>query len=102
MTTGCLPTKPVNPPPLSRTGLQVRDMDNLDDANARHSELQLNHDPEKSTSTAAITAPQQTSEDGGGAGVLLYYKYVDLREELRSAVRDWYLHNCGFEGLQGR
>eukprot|EP00752_Nemacystus_decipiens_P009767 g8723.t1 len=57
---------------------------------------------EESPSTAVVTAPQEACEGGRGAGVLLYYKYVDLGEERRSAVKDWYLQHCGAEGLRGR
>lgn len=71
----------------------------LEDASAGRCELQLLHQ-EKSPSTAAA-APQETSDEGG-AGVLLYYNYVDIGEARRSAVRDWYLKHCGVEGLRGR
>lgn len=36
------------------------------------------------------------------AGVLLYYKYLELGEEGREAVRDWYQRACELDGLQGR
>ncbi|CAM9225888.1 unnamed protein product [Laminaria digitata] len=43
----------------------------------------------------------QTAE-GASEAVLLYYKYVNLGEERRAAVQDWYLHSCSAEGLRGR
>lgn len=75
-------------------------MENLDDDdNAGHSEpLPLRHQEGLPT---AVTTSQEASEEGGG-GVLLYYKYVDLGEYRRSAVKDWYLGHCEVEGLRGR
>lgn len=35
-------------------------------------------------------------------GVLLYYKYVDLGEEGRAVVKNWYEHHCEKEQLRGR
>ena len=44
---------------------------------------------------------KQTAQ-GATEAVLLYYKYVNLGEQRRAAVQDWYLQSCGAEGLRGR
>ncbi|CAB1109228.1 unnamed protein product [Ectocarpus sp. CCAP 1310/34] len=49
---------------------------------------------------AVAAAPRGASEDTGG--VLLYYKYIPLGEEGRTAVKDWYVEHCGVERLRGR
>lgn len=74
------------------------DMDVLDDDNAGGPELQLLHQKKR---PSAVAAPQEASEEGD-AGVLLYYKYVNLGEARRSAAKGWYLQHCGAEGLRGR
>lgn len=76
-------------------------MGDLGDISPEYSELLLHHRQKKSPCTV-VTAPQEACEEGEGAGVLLYYKYVDLGEDRRSAVKGWYLRHCGAEGLRGR
>lgn len=77
-------------------------LDILDDDNAAHAGPKMLHQQDKSPATAVAAAPQEAVEEGGGTGVLLYYKYVHLGEERRSAVKDWYLQHCRVEGLRGR
>lgn len=43
-----------------------------------------------------------TALASGGGGVLLYYKYLDLGEDGREAIRGWYEHACRSKGLRGR
>lgn len=68
-------------------------MDGRDDRNAPPQVQQM--------SPRAAEAPQEVG-GGSAGGVLLYYKYVDLGEERRPVIRDWYLERCGAEGLRGR
>lgn len=75
-------------------------MSTLDEGGAGSPELRVLHHRGSRTPTA-VGAPHEASEEGG-AGVLLYYKYVDLGEERRSAVKNWYLQRCGAENLRGR
>lgn len=96
------PHPPATPLLLFPAHIQAWDMDNLVADNAGRSQSQLLHPHNKSPSTAVAAAPQEEACEEGGAGVLLYYKYVDLGEAWRSAVKDWYLHHCGVEGLRGR
>lgn len=59
-----------------------------------------------SSDTDVSGAPVDDSPRRGpkapNAGVLLYYKYVDLGEAGRAVVKDWYGHHCEREQLRGR
>lgn len=54
-----------------------------------------------STVTPVDDSPRRGPE-ATNAGVLLYYKYVDLGDAGRAVVKDWYGRHCEREQLRGR